>query len=492
MPILWGIMSFPTLIEISVGAMMGKIGSGTLFRLPGSRYLSDRLIVGLEFLRIPKKEEVKGVKEVKKGSVAVCCDRIPRGMTLQLPCAGDFAMLCNLVAVVIVMSAVRILWDAIAFGSPPANHVLAPTFSPSDFAAICLVGVALFSLLILQKAYGNTDASGALGTYSAIFAAITAFGVVITEEVEIVNFSLLENWDKLSAVQTSMEERGQNAFWSGILLTATVYQSFAALVCVIATYGLCSPTWRWVCCHYQMSDRFENRLSEAEAKRRDTFLNYKMEQVRAGGAGISKGENFPFLVGYSSQYWAKATIWMSNAAMFAPFVLTATFFPPLSKREDIDLYRQLLLLLTVVTRFTLFRPFMQTFLYRDTNEMTKNLKPKQFEEVFGRIHSQAVILLCRTGIILLGPVAIQMGLLFLYNRVEHNNGLTQLLFKDRMSGLFPDRLTEFEYKEPQDVYPAEFWKQLILVVVFWVSCSEAALVLAYCCYRWASRLFKFV
>ena len=452
MPVIWGIMSFPTVIEITAGAMMGKIGSAGLYGLPGSRYLSDRLIAGLDFLRIPKREEVKGVKEVKKGSVAVCCDKVPRGMSLQLPCAGDFAMLCNMMAVVVVMSLFRILWGAVAFFNPPENQVVSPTFSPSDFAAICLVGVSLFSLLILQKGYGNTDASGALGTYSAIFAGITSFGIIITEEVNICNFRLLGSWNELAAVQTAMEERTQNAFWSGVLLTATVYQCFAALVCIVATYGLCSPTWRWVCGHYQMADRFENRLREAEAKRRETFLNYKMNQVQAGGMGMSKGENFPFFIDYMSQYWAKVYIWMSNISMFIPFVLSATFFPPLAGRDDIDMWRQLLLLTAVCMRITLFRPFLQTFLYRDTSEQTKNLKAKQFEEVFGRLHSQAVILLCRTGIILLGPVATQLGLLVLYNRVEHNNGLTQLLFQDRLSIQLPERLAAFEYKETQGMF----------------------------------------
>eukprot|EP01063_Lacrimia_lanifica_P001538 TRINITY_DN10780_c0_g1_i1.p1 TRINITY_DN10780_c0_g1~~TRINITY_DN10780_c0_g1_i1.p1 ORF type:complete len:516 (+),score=208.00 TRINITY_DN10780_c0_g1_i1:79-1626(+) len=501
MPLLWGLTTLPTMMELAVMMVAGKVSVGLVSGLPGYIYGADRLLRGLQFLRMPSMDELKASelgKEKKKTSElkkvkALARDSISPGQAYQLPFFTALCLLVDLAFVGTVCAPIRMLWTAsVGLSDAPEGTVADTQFAPFDVVMIFLF---LLSVVLIgglhYLCYSNSDAVGWGANFAAAVAALFAWGILMVEEVEALNFAFTDSYNAFTTHDRYLE-RG--------FLKWVPYMAMAVVVFVVSVtlaYGTLSTTWRLVRCHYQLSDRNADMLKNLEEMRGRQLLNYNLAIVNeqmgaahggAGGAGDEGGPPAELLVDQYGQYQNFHQRVLSWITLASPFLLAATFLhKPWKAHHNVHIVRQGIAAAMVVSRVLLCRTYLQTYLLRDTHEAAPAAGKDQSKitQALSSVHSRAVLLVVRTAIMLLAPATAMFALTMLSVRMNPaGDAYSTYILGDMLKNRLPPALTSHEFLPPSDIPDGAFWQRLVSYLMFWLAASEALYVFCFCSYRW--------
>ncbi|KAJ9450829.1 hypothetical protein DIPPA_17289 [Diplonema papillatum] len=406
MPLLWGLLSLPTVSEVGALAVLGKVCGGDVGGIPAPYYAADWLVSGLAFLRLPTDRELQqaAIKDVKKArQSALSQDFVGHGYLFSFPFHTGLAVLTNAIVAALLLCGLRLVWTWGVRGRDEPGE-LSLHASPADAAALVLFVAAIVLLLGLHNTcYSTQESAGLSAVYASMAASIGVLGVVISEEIPSLNFELHstavilnEHWKQKLTSGAPVPIIA--ALWRIATPSPFVLTFITAVTCVAATYGLSSATWRLVRCHYQLSDRAGNALAEVEKKRQQDLLNYKLARLNknmqnnpflnqapeAGGpqADGSAAEQPPLdgslagCAGYYRTFGLKLLSWLTIAA---PVAVAASFVHAASGASpEVVCWRQLCCAALVASRLALAKTYLQTFLLRDSNEALKRSDSKNF------------------------------------------------------------------------------------------------------------------
>ena len=355
MPLLWGLFALPTVLELGAGLAMAKAWSGIIGGMPGHIYLGDRVVRGLEYLRAPTDEELKannvnqpGTKGKKEEQVAaLACAQVYAGQAFVMPFFSSLACLVNAAVLLVILAAIRAVWTSAVYQTPPPlERVPSLYFAPADFAAGTVFLISVTLLCGLQHTcYSYDDTAGRVAVFTALASAMLAFGVVVTEEVSFLSFGLRSSYNAFVR-----HESVTTSGWWWFLPPYPVAIGAVFLLCVAVSFGTSTATWRLIRCHYQLQDRYAQRMRELEEKRASHLINYKLSKVQ------NQPQQSDLNYSQAAFYWGFAELACSWATVTAPIFLAATFVvPSFAAHPDVAAVRLVLSGAAVATRVWLLR-----------------------------------------------------------------------------------------------------------------------------------------